>query len=91
MHAVVVNVTIANGQSDAVLKVLREQTVPRVKQMPGVVKGYWTRSADGAHGTSMIVFASKQNADEAAGMVRSAAPPEVKIDSIEVKEVVADV
>lgn len=91
MHAVIVNVTMAKEQFENNLKALREQTLPRVKQMTGLVKGYWTRSADGLHGTSVVVFGSKQNADEAAGMVRSAAPPSVTIDSIEVREVVADV
>ncbi len=91
MHAVIVNATLTAEQSDVALKALREQTVPRVKQMPGIIKGFWTRSADGAHGTSMVVFASKQNADDAAAAVRSAAPPSVTINSIEVREVVADV
>jgi len=90
MHAVIVNVTLAGEQADATLKMLREQTVPRVRQMPGVVKGYWTRSADGTHGTSIVVFASKQNAEDAAVIVRSTAPPSVTIDSIEVREVIAE-
>jgi hypothetical protein len=89
MYAVLVNATIAGDQGDASLKMLREQTVPRIKQMPGVVRGYWMRS--GNHGTSVVVFASKQNADEAAATVRGMAPPSVTINSVEVKEVVADV
>jgi hypothetical protein len=39
MHAVVVKVTIS--QPDPAR--LREEVVPRVKQMPGFVAGYWTR------------------------------------------------
>ncbi len=91
MYAVIVNATIAKGQADATLKLLREQTVPRVKQMPGLVKGYWTRSADGVHGTSIVIFGAKQNADEAAAAVRATAPPSVTVESVEVKEVIADV
>jgi quinol monooxygenase YgiN len=90
MHAVIVTVTIAAGQFDAARKVLQEQAVPRVKQMPGFVKAYWTRSADGAHGTSMVVFTTKQNADEAASTVRSTAPPFVTVNGVEVAEVVAE-
>jgi hypothetical protein len=82
---------MAREKGEAIARVLREQTLPRVKQMPGLVKGFWTRSPDGTHGTSMVVFESKQNADHAASMLRTAAPPSVTIDTIEVREVVADV
>jgi hypothetical protein len=91
MHAVIVNVTMPTAQADATLKVLHEHTLPRVKELPGVVRGFWTRSADGAHGTSMVVFDSRKDADQAAGLVRNTAPPSVAIESIEVREVVADV
>jgi len=91
MHAVIVNVTLPAGTGEAMQQALREQTLPRVKQMTGVVTGHWTRSDDGARGTSIVVFDSKEHADAAAGMVRQVAPPSVTIDSIEVREVVADV
>ena len=41
MHAVLVNVTLSHNPDTAVL---REQVVPRVKELPVFVAGYWTRS-----------------------------------------------
>jgi hypothetical protein len=50
MHAVVVKVTV--NDREAAEKRLREEIIPRVAQLPGVVAGYWTRS-DGTDGLSM--------------------------------------
>ena len=56
MHAVVVKVTI--NDREAAEKRLREETLPRVSQLPGVVAGYWTRS-DGPDGLSMVVSSQR--------------------------------
>jgi heme-degrading monooxygenase HmoA len=86
MHAVVVNVTINDAEGSEA--VLREQVVPRVAQAPGFVAGYWTRK-DNA-GLSMSVWESEDAANTASEMVRSAAPEGVTVDSVEVREVVAN-
>ena len=92
MHAVFVTVNIASGQFEQARKALHEQVVPRVKQAPGVVKGYWTVRADAAQGASIIVFNTKEQAEAGAEMVRSSPPPPgVTLNSVEVREVVADV
>jgi heme-degrading monooxygenase HmoA len=85
MHAVVVNVTIAEPEASEVA--LREQVVPRVSKAPGFVAGYWTRKGSG--GLSMSVWESEDAANSASEMVRSAAPEGVTVDSVEVREVVA--
>ena len=85
MHAVVVNVTIAEPEASEVA--LREQVVPRVSQAPGFVAGYWTRKGSG--GLSMSVWESEDAANSASEMVRSAAPEGVTVDNVEVREVVA--
>jgi hypothetical protein len=91
MYAVVVNVSIASGQFAAARKALNEQVVPRVKQAPGFVKGYWTVREDSSQGTSMMIFRSKQDADNAVTMVRNApVPPGVSVNSAEVREVIAE-
>jgi hypothetical protein len=91
MHGVLVTAKIAPGQFEASRKMLQEQVLPMVKKMPGLVKGYWTRSADGAQGISLVVFDTKEHADGAAATVRSnPVPPGVTLASIEVREVVAD-
>ena len=91
MYAVVVNVSIAAGQFAAARKALTEQVVPRVKQAPGFVKGYWTVRDDSTEGTSMAVFRTKQDADNAINMIRNAPPPPgVSVNSAEVREVIAE-
>jgi hypothetical protein len=89
MHAVVVKVTI--NDFETARKDLEEQVVPRVKQAPGFVAGYWTRSADGSNGRAMIVFDSEGSAQGATGMIRAAASSEgggVTLEDVEVREVV---
>jgi heme-degrading monooxygenase HmoA len=85
MHAVVVQVTIKDFEAGTAA--LREQVVPRVKQAPGFVTGYWTRKDN--QGLSMVVFESEEAAREAAARMPEGAPDAVTVDSVEVREVVA--
>jgi heme-degrading monooxygenase HmoA len=86
MHAVVVQVTITDPESSE--PALREQVVPRVSQAPGFVAGYWTRKDN--TGLSMTVWESEEAASSAGEMVRSTAPEGVTVESVEVREVVAN-
>ena len=87
MHAVVIQVTIHDFERG--LKTLEDRIVPTVKQAPGFVTGYWTRSEDD-RGLSMIVVESEENARGLADMIRSAPPDDgVTLESIDVREVVA--
>jgi hypothetical protein len=88
MHAVVVKVTI--NDREAAEKRLREETVPSVSQIPGVVAGYWTRS-DGSDGLSMVVFESEEAARAAADQVPQMISEALTLESVEVREVVANV
>lgn len=91
MYAVVTNVSIAAGQFDGAQKALKEQVVPRARQAPGFVKGYWTIRDDSRNGTSMTVFQTKQDAENALAMIRSTPrPPGVTLNSVEVCQIVAD-
>jgi hypothetical protein len=91
MHAIVTTVRIAQGQFENARRELKDQVIPRVRQTPGFLKGFWTRSADGAIGTSMVVYDTQQQAEEAAKMVRnSPTPPGVTFNSVDVCEVVAE-
>jgi hypothetical protein len=85
MHAVVVKVTI--NDPEAAETALREQTVPRVSQAPGFVTGHWTRQ--GNTGLSMVIFESEDAANGASERIRANTPDGVKIDDVEVREVVA--
>jgi heme-degrading monooxygenase HmoA len=89
MYAVVANARIEPGRAEDATAHLQSTVVPRVKEVPGVVSGYWTRSSDGEHGTAMVVFESEDAARAAAEQVPNMAPEYVHFDSIEVREVVA--
>jgi hypothetical protein len=86
MHAIVVRVSI--DDPEAATARLREDVVPRVSQAPGFVAGYWTRK-DGT-GLSMLVFESEEAATNAEQRVRANVPDGVKLESTEIREVVAN-
>ena len=87
MHAVVVKVTIKDFEGGQ--QMLEAEVVPRVKQAPGFVTGYWTRG-EGDSGMSMLVFESEDAANGAAEFIRSQPDNDaVTLDNIEVREVVA--
>jgi hypothetical protein len=85
MHAVVVKVAIA--ERDNAQEHLENQVVPNVSQAPGFVAGYWTHS--GNEGLSMVIFDSEDSARQAADRVPQAMPEFVKLESVDVREVVA--
>ena len=89
MHAVVVKATI--GDFEIAHKGLTEQVLPRVSNAPGLVAAYWTRSEDKTNGVSMIVFESEEAARAASQMIGNSPPPDtVTLDSVEVREVIAN-
>jgi hypothetical protein len=90
MHAVVVKVTINDFETARTF--LQERVVPGASGAPGFVAGYWTRSADGGNGLSMVVFDSEDAANAAVEMVRAGAGENdaVNLEDIEVREVVAN-
>jgi hypothetical protein len=88
MYAVVVRVSI--GDPERAQQGLREQVIPRVKETPGFVAGYWTRSDAGDDGLSMIIVESEDAARQAAERIQSGGvvPETVTLQSVEVREVV---
>ena len=85
MHAVVVRVTINNRE--AAQQNLRDQVVPRVSQAPGFVHGYWTWKDN--TGLAMVVFESEEEATPMSQQVPNMITSDVKLESVEVREVVA--
>ena len=71
MFSVLVNVSIAPGQFEAARSQLRERVVSGARSAPGFVKGYWTASADHTRGVSVAVFQTKENAENAANIIRT--------------------
>ena len=84
MHAVFVTVKV--DDLEAAQAHLREELVPRVAQSPGFVAGYWL-APEGDRGNSIVVFESEEAARSAAESLRP--PPQVTLESIEVREVIA--
>ncbi|MDP9299492.1 MAG: hypothetical protein M3P43_01115 [Actinomycetota bacterium] len=92
MHALVVHVSLEPGHDEEGRTELETNVVPRVKQAPRVVAGYWAQSADGEHGYSMILFESEETAQTGADMARNGPRPDfVSFDKVEVCEVVAQI
>ncbi|MGH2627399.1 MAG: hypothetical protein ACRDHY_12195 [Anaerolineales bacterium] len=86
MHAVVVRVTISD--EGAGVAALRDKVVPQISQAPGFVAGYWTRKEN--TGLSMIVFESEDAARAASERIPGTVPEGVTLESVEVREVVAN-
>jgi hypothetical protein len=86
MHAVIVSVTVNDGE--AATRNLRNEVVPRVKQAPGFVAGYWVRIEGGDKGRGTIVCESEDAARAVASQIEADTNDAVTFDSIEVGEVV---
>jgi hypothetical protein len=89
MHAVVVRVSI--GDRERAEQGLREQVIPMVRQTPGFVAGYWTRSEGGNDGLSMVILESEDAARQTAERMQSGGgvvPETVTLESVEVREVI---
>ena len=86
MHAVIVDVSIADAQEAQ--EELRERVVPMVSKAPGFVAGFWMEAGAGK-GHSVVVFESEAVAKEMAERVPTNVPSSVKIERVEVHEVVA--
>ena len=85
MYAVVVNVTLSD--TEAAQKELEEEVVPRAKQAPGFVTGYWTRKDN--TGLSMVVFESEEQARAMSDRLPTMVPEHVSLEGVEVREVAA--
>lgn len=89
MYARVAYTRIDMSQFEDARKVLDSEILPRVRQLPGVVAGYWLQPVDGK-GMAIIVFDSKEGAESP---VPNAQPgespaPGVTVERVETREVI---
>jgi hypothetical protein len=63
MYAIVTNVRVENP--DEARRLLPEAREALVSRAPGIVSGYWLEPIDGI-GTSVLIFESKEYAEQAA-------------------------
>ncbi len=91
MYAVAVNVSIESGKEDEAQEALRSNIIPRVKQSPGLVAGYFLQPG-GGYGYSLLIFDSEENANTAKQMAEDAPRPEfVKLGTAQVMEVIESI
>jgi hypothetical protein len=90
MYAVVGSVSITAGREEEGTEYLRANIIPMVKQAPGVVSAYWLAPQDG-HGFGIILFEIEEAARAGAERARDAIPEFVSMDSLDVREVVAQI
>ena len=91
MYALAVNVTIESGKEDEAQEALRSNIIPRVKQSPGLVAGYFMQPG-GGYGYSLLIFDSEENANAAKQMAENAPRPDfVKLNTAQVMGVVASI
>lgn len=91
MYANLVDVRI-DIDFDEALKGLHEEVLPQIKQIPGVVAGYWMRPGGTENeGRTVVVFETEQQAQAAAQMIQEGSSPMhgVTIIRVETREVVA--
>ena len=90
MHALFVTVSIQPGHGDEAQAQLETNVVPRVKETPGAMAGYWLGPTPDGHGTSIVLYEDEAAARAAAAALPNAPRPDfVTFDKVEVREVVA--
>jgi hypothetical protein len=91
MYAIVGKVNIEAGREDEATEYLKTNVLPLVKQAPGIIAGYWLATEAG-HGFGITIYESEEAARAAAEMAKNGPRPDyVTWDSIEVREVIAQV
>jgi hypothetical protein len=91
MHAVIGKVSIEAGREDEAAEHLKTNVLPRVREAPGVVAGYWVAPQDG-HGMGITIFESEDAARQGAQMAQNAPRPDfITFDTVEVQEVIGQV
>ncbi len=91
MHAVLVHVRVEPGSEEEALEYLRGNVLPQVKQIPGLLSGYWLAAKDG-EGMSVLLFENEDAAQATANAIpNTPRAPTVTLGAIEVREVVAHI
>lgn len=89
MHTLVVQMSTDPSRVDEVETHLREDVVPWARRQSGFVAGQWLRTTDGRKAVGVVVFASEEAANAAAGGPRNYQRDEARawnIDSVKVLE-----
>ena len=88
MHANFIEVAV-DSPMDSDRSGLHEVTIPRVRQLPGFVAGYWLEPVAGK-GMSVVIYDDEASARGAADMTKvgDSPIPGITIERIETREVI---
>ncbi len=93
MHGNVIEVVV-DASVDPERKGLQEIVLPRVRQLPGIVAGYWFEPVEGK-GLSFTIFESEeaaQGALEAMGLKAGSSPaPGVTVERVQTRAIIGQV
>ncbi|MCW6008365.1 hypothetical protein K1W54_28045 [Micromonospora sp. CPCC 205371] len=91
MDAVVVTVSIEPGHEAEGIEYLHANVLPGMKQVPGLVSGYWLEALDG-QGITVLLFESRETAQAAAEALPNVPRAAVAtLGTVEVRKVVAHI
>ena len=93
MHALFVTAHIDAGRDEeGGLKYLQSDVLPQLKQLPGVVGGYWLATKD-SESLAVVLFDSEAAAKQMAevGLPQAPPAPGATLGAIEVREVIAHI
>ena len=93
MHALFVTAHIdADRNGEEGLKFLESDVLPQLRQVPGVVGGYWLATKD-AESLAVVLFDNEEAAKQMAevGLPQAPPPPGATLGDIEVREVIAHI
>lgn len=89
MYAAIRRSRFDPSQFDGASTRLEDEIIPRVRQLPGAVGGYWFRPVDGV-GMSILIFETKEDAERPLpnAQPEESPAPGVIVESLDVLEVV---
>ncbi len=91
MHALLINVQIDPGREAAGVEYLHANVLPQMRQIPGLVAGYWLAARDG-EGLTVLLFDDEQAArNTAKGLADVPTAEFAAIQSSDVRAVVAHI
>jgi hypothetical protein len=90
LHALLVTAHVEPGRDEEGLEYLRTDVLPQLKQLPGLLSGYWLATKEG-ESLAVLLFEDEESAQEMAesGLPNAPPPPGATLGTIEVREVVA--
>jgi hypothetical protein len=89
MYAVVGRASLDHDRLDEIVATITSLIVPIMRARPGHVATYVCRSFDGTGGVALSVFQTREQADATASALAMPPGAPVRVESIEVLEVIA--